>query len=71
MIAPPQVATVTIAVKATSESKKSDRARLLGDAQASHLLWWVRHAGLAAGEQETTGLDAACGPASRRPRTRL
>src|SRR5256714_6317693 len=37
---------------------------LLGGAQASRLLGTVRHAGLAAGEQEITDLDAARGPAS-------
>jgi hypothetical protein len=37
---------------------------LLGDAQACRLLGRVGHAGLAAGEQEITDLDAARGPAS-------
>jgi len=37
---------------------------LLGDAQPCRLLGRVGHAGLAAGEQEITDLDAARGPAS-------
>src|SRR4029453_18382123 len=37
---------------------------LLGDAQACRLLGRVRHAGLAAGEQEIADLDATRGPAS-------
>src|SRR5215469_661502 len=37
---------------------------LLGDAEACGLLGRVRHAGLAAGEQEITDLDATRGPAS-------
>jgi hypothetical protein len=38
--------------------------KLLGDTQACGLLGTVRHAGLAAGEQEIADLDAARGPAS-------